>query len=688
MKKKSGSVVMKTGLLFLVLSPFHVFAWGNASIEKFIQVYLENISQNETRHDKEAELSDFGAENFISYLPKMYQDLPADKQQEDVYSPFLTRKILLDLIKDQFPRVIYPVKMNLDIWEDTHVLGDREKGQTSLINKLFPGYTISGELIKVLFLAQPSTKRSDIEQQQDRIYRVMSAPVHQKLLIDSLKGLAQHEAVVISLFDDEGEINSPDIQEWVEVFENNTYYSKIIDWTSYLFFTSLSYADRGLYLINRIALLTSVITAESYCSFGFPVKVASVGLFFLADSFIYQLNNFVEELSRPFKLARYKLMRKSIDSLNSYLENAIQLSEIDGIPHDLALTFSADEKARIKEFIGNIKWLKNTDPMRENHEYESYVSGYIWQALALKPVIQRMLYQTGKIDAYFSIAMRMQAERVEGYADKAKLTFVTFADNKPSIKAENLWNPMIDSETVAVNSITMSSQHQCQNTPVFQEYLRTDICDLKDNTDTNILVLSGGNASGKSTLMRAISVNSIFLAQTLGIASAESFRTGLFDAAFSYMDKNDLVGIASSFQMELEHVSRIEAEIEALDAGEAILTSFDELFSSTNPVKGTFYTLKTLEKMSHNPELLAIVSSHYDLESNARIDNNKLMFKHLHMYRENDVLIKTYQLQDGQDQQKNGLSHLLEAFKSFPDIHSGIKSLIDGEEIEDEEIGR
>lgn len=108
-------------------------------------------------------------------------------------------------------------------------------------------------------------------------------------------------------------------------------------------------------------------------------------------------------------------------------------------------------------------------------------------------------------------------------------------------------------------------------------------------TEKNIL-LTGSNASGKSTYLKTVGVNMI-LAQTLNLAFAESLRTTFFRIRTSINISDDII-TGDSFY--LAEIKRIKSLIDKVDEGEPLLICIDEILKGTN----------TMERIAASAEIL------------------------------------------------------------------------------------
>lgn len=132
---------------------------------------------------------------------------------------------------------------------------------------------------------------------------------------------------------------------------------------------------------------------------------------------------------------------------------------------------------------------------------------------------------------------------------------------------------------------------------------------IKNNFQTrkNVIVLNGPNMSGKSTLLKAISI-CVYLGN-LGIAiPSEQARIPIFDYfSFALNKKDDLLGGYSHFMKEIQTVKEV---IIAANKSKKCFAVFDEMFSATNPNDAAKISIKTVNGLTKFKRSLFFVSTH------------------------------------------------------------------------------
>jgi len=125
------------------------------------------------------------------------------------------------------------------------------------------------------------------------------------------------------------------------------------------------------------------------------------------------------------------------------------------------------------------------------------------------------------------------------------------------------------------------------------------------------LIITGPNAAGKTTYVRAVCTNTI-LAQTFGIACALRADVSIVHAIGSFMRIEDSLGQASLFEAEAKRCSELLTQSEAVsNGGHRGLYFLDEPMHSTPPIEGCATSMAVIEYMGRLPGIRLLVTTHY-----------------------------------------------------------------------------
>jgi DNA mismatch repair ATPase MutS len=120
-------------------------------------------------------------------------------------------------------------------------------------------------------------------------------------------------------------------------------------------------------------------------------------------------------------------------------------------------------------------------------------------------------------------------------------------------------------------------------------------------------VLTGPNASGKTTMLKTTLIN-VLLSQQIGGGFYKSAMICPYDAFYCYINIPDTSGRDSLFQAEARRCKEILTEVVKK---ERILCIFDELFSGTNPVEAVASATSLLSFLSEFPTFRFLLTTHF-----------------------------------------------------------------------------
>lgn len=124
------------------------------------------------------------------------------------------------------------------------------------------------------------------------------------------------------------------------------------------------------------------------------------------------------------------------------------------------------------------------------------------------------------------------------------------------------------------------------------------------------LIITGVNASGKTTTLKTTAVNILF-SQQFGFGFYESAIIRPFHHIHSYLNIPDTSGRDSLFQAESRRCKEILDKIKAAPIDERHFCIFDELYSGTNPKEAAKSAHSLLKYLSQKPNVRFILTTHY-----------------------------------------------------------------------------
>jgi DNA mismatch repair ATPase MutS len=161
------------------------------------------------------------------------------------------------------------------------------------------------------------------------------------------------------------------------------------------------------------------------------------------------------------------------------------------------------------------------------------------------PALRRWLAAVGEIEALCALA----AYAWEHPAD----VLPEFASEKACFDGEDLAHPLLDASTVVRNSVCLGG-------------------------DLRLLIVSGSNMSGKSTLLRTVGVNAV-LAQAGAPVRARRLRLSPLSLGASIRISDSLQGGTSRFYAEIKRLHQV---MELTGGPLTVLFLLDELLHGTN----------------------------------------------------------------------------------------------------------
>lgn len=138
--------------------------------------------------------------------------------------------------------------------------------------------------------------------------------------------------------------------------------------------------------------------------------------------------------------------------------------------------------------------------------------------------------------------------------------------------------------------------------PLIADPVRNDI------DTTRGIILTGSNASGKSTFLKAVGVSALF-AKSFGFAFASSFASGCTRLYTSMALSDDLLGGQSYYVVEAASIKRI---CDAAAGRDRTLCIIDEVLRGTNTIERIAASTVILRSLC-NPNVICLAATH-DLE--------------------------------------------------------------------------
>lgn len=225
--------------------------------------------------------------------------------------------------------------------------------------------------------------------------------------------------------------------------------------------------------------------------------------------------------------------------------------------------------------------------------------------------LEELIYTLGYIDSMISIASFR--ETLPYY------TCPEFREEKRAyMDVENLYHPLI--ENPVANSISAKGG----------------------------ILVTGSNASGKSTFLKNIAINSIF-AQTIYTCTASSYCAPYFQVMTSMALRDDLGSGESYYIVEIRSLKRI---LDAAKSGENLLCIIDEVLRGTNTIERIGASSQILAHICKN-NVLSFAATH-DIELSYMLQEYYENYHFEEEVREKDVVFN-YLLKKGRVTTRNAI---------------------------------
>jgi hypothetical protein len=130
-------------------------------------------------------------------------------------------------------------------------------------------------------------------------------------------------------------------------------------------------------------------------------------------------------------------------------------------------------------------------------------------------------------------------------------------------------------------------------------------CDASRN-----IIITGVNASGKTTFLKTTAIN-ILLTQQFGVGFYSNATIRPFTHIYSYLNIPDTSGRDSLFQAESRRCKEIIDAIKSSKETDRHFVSFDELYSGTNPEEATKSAVSLLRYLSNYSNVRFMLTTHY-----------------------------------------------------------------------------
>jgi len=367
----------------------------------------------------------------------------------------------------------------------------------------------------------------------------------------------------------------------------------------------------GKHLIGNMAILASIYLLLTMPSIGILALIGSIGYAIVTyfgrsgeiKPYVVSLNVIIQvlgaadavEKSNIEDIAAYvKKIKIAKKPLNSFRKNSfwIMTSGMGGGLDQLIMEY--------------LRMIFHLDIIKFN--------SMVGQVQKLLPEIMEIMEQIGLLES--AIAIGSFREQMKTYCIPELIE-----QKKALLEFENIYHPLI-SEPV------------------------------KNSIDTNTgILLTGSNASGKSTFLKTVAINAI-LSQSIYTCLADSYKGNFFKVLSSMSLQDDLMNKESYYIVEIKSLKRI---LDYVNQDDCILCFVDEVLRGTNTVERIAASSQILRSLVKENVLCCAATHDIELTHLLEKDYNNYHFQEEVV--DNDILFN-YTLYKGRATTRNAIKLL------------------------------
>ena len=217
-------------------------------------------------------------------------------------------------------------------------------------------------------------------------------------------------------------------------------------------------------------------------------------------------------------------------------------------------------------------------------------------------------------------------------------------------------------ENIREKKIHFSQFTKKKNKNVFKNIYYPNLKDVSHvKNDVNLnkhIIISGPNASGKTTIVKSTLFN-IICTQQFGCGFYDSAMLKPYHHLHCYLNIPDTSGRDSLFQAEARRCKNI-IDFVVENNEDTHFCAFDELYSGTNPEEATSSAIAFMEYIVKRKNVCTMLTTHFVKVCNSLDSHENIINCHMHAKKEKDKQDITYffQLKKGISNVKGGYSVL------------------------------
>jgi hypothetical protein len=170
------------------------------------------------------------------------------------------------------------------------------------------------------------------------------------------------------------------------------------------------------------------------------------------------------------------------------------------------------------------------------------------------------------------------------------------------------------------------------------------------------MIITGPNASGKTTILKSSLINIIFT-QQFGCGFYDSADIAPFDHIHCYLNIPDTSGRDSLFQAEARRCKEI-LDIIKENANGKHFCAFDELYSGTNPEEAVISASAFMKYLIKNQNVSCLLTTHYMKLCKKLAKNKNIKNYNMKTIKKSETFLYTYLLEEGISEVRGGIKVL------------------------------
>ena len=327
-------------------------------------------------------------------------------------------------------------------------------------------------------------------------------------------------------------------------------------------------------------------------------------------------NNMIKIHQHFIRIKEY--LDHTIDSIDNYSFYSKHLES-----HQMFLTVLLEKRSILAELREKLSFISEYKLTPKKMFELGHVLKYFYELFSDKDYEDAFLYSFG-FNGYIRII-----ESLKENAKKDQIHFAEFIKKKQNSIIHNNYYAVLKNLDPVKNTVKLGGN----------------------------LIITGPNASGKTTLLKSLLVN-IILTQQFGCGFYDSAKIKPYKYIHCYLNIPDTSGRDSLFQAEARRCKEI-IDMVSNHKKDTHFCIFDELYSGTNPEEATRSAITFMEYLAKRKNISSMLTTHYIKVCKKLNDNKNIGNYHMKIEKQCEGDFNyTYKLSKGISEIKGGFKVL------------------------------